>query len=93
MPQLQQFTTQVVKLGPSGQRMAGHLHLVEDPLEEGDNMFQLGSEIPSQLADLDSQWPVIEDTVTPPVGNDRVVPESKALHLGPDTPSRILLVL
>ena len=50
--------------------MTGHLHLVEDPLEEGDNMFQLGSEVSSQLADLYSKWPVVEDTVTPSVGDD-----------------------
>ena len=78
--------------------MTRHLHLVENPLEEGDNMFHLGSEIPSQLSDLDSQGPVIEDTVPPPEGDDRVVPEAKALDVCPGAfqvaaPGGILLLL
>ena len=73
--------------------MLGHLHLVEDPLKERHNMLHLGGELSCQLTKLNSQWSVIEFTISPSEGGQRVAPELFHVPLHVATPGWVVFLL
>ena len=73
--------------------MLGHLHLVEDPLKERHHMLRLGGELPRQLTELNSQWTIIELTISPSEGCHRVAPELFHVPLEVKTPGWIAFLL
>ena len=73
--------------------MLGHLHLVEDPLKERHHVLHLGGERSCQLAELNSQWSVIEFTISPSEGGQRIAPEFLHVPLHVATPGWVIFLL
>ena len=56
-------------------------------------MLRLGGELPRKLTELNSQWSVIEFTISPSEGSQRVAPELFHVPLHVATPGWVVFIL